>query len=172
MKTKFIVLFLFISLTITGCSLTESTNEKGEKTSEFNVGEIAKVNNTKMVINSVTKIYKECSFEWEGKCESYTEPENDYFLLVDLTVENIGSETLSISSLMSFDLKDNNGEKGSLSFMLDAVKSSLDGDVMAGDKLKGQIAFDVKDSNVYYFYYSDSLVDSPIKFVINKEDIK
>lgn len=172
MKTKFIVLFLFISLTITGCSLTESTNEKGEKTSEFNVGEIAKVNNTKMVINSVTKIYKECSFEWEGKCESYTEPENDYFLLVDLTVENIGSETLSISSLMSFDLKDNNGEKGSLSFMLDAVKSSLDGDIMAGDKLKGQIAFDVKDSNVYYFYYSDSLVDSPIKFVINKEDIK
>lgn len=172
MKTKFIVLFLFISLTITGCSLTESTNEKGEKTSEFNVGEIAKVNNTKMVINSVTKIYKECSFEWEGKCESYTEPENDYFLLVDLTVENIGSKTLSISSLMSFDLKDNNGEKGSLSFMLDAVKSSLDGDVMAGDKLKGQIAFDVKDSNVYYFYYSDSLVDSPIKFVINKEDIK
>lgn len=172
MKTKFIVLFLFISLTITGCSLTESTNEKGEKTSEFNVGEIAKVNNTKMVINSVTKIYKECSFEWEGKCESYTEPENDYFLLVDLTVENIGSKTLSISSLMSFDLKDNNGEKGSLSFMLDAVKSSLDGDIMAGDKLKGQIAFDVKDSNVYYFYYSDSLVDSPIKFVINKEDIK
>lgn len=172
MKTKFIVLFLFISLTITGCSLTESTNEKGEKTSEFNVGEIAKVNNTKMVINSVTKIYKECSFEWEGKCESYTEPENDYFLLVDLTVENIGSETLSISSLMSFDLKDNNGEKGSLSFMLDAVKSSLDGDVMAGDKLKGQIAFDVKDSDVYYFYYFDSLGDSPIKFVINKEDIK
>lgn len=172
MKTKFIVLFLFISLTITGCSLTESTNEKGEKTSEFNVGETAKVNNTKMVINSVTKIDKECSFEWEGKCESYTEPENDYFLLVDLTVENIGSETLSISSLMSFDLKDNNGEKGSLSFMLDAVKSSLDGDVMAGDKLKGQIAFDVKDSDVYYFYYSDSLVDSPIKFVINKEDIK
>ena len=172
MKTKFIVLFLFISLTITGCSLTESTNEKGEKTSEFNVEETAKVNNTKMVINSVTKIDKECSFEWEGKCESYTEPENDYFLLVDLTVENIGSETLSISSLMSFDLKDNNGEKGSLSFMLDAVKSSLDGDVMAGDKLKGQIAFDVKDSDVYYFYYSDSLVDSPIKFVINKEDIK
>lgn len=97
MKTKFIVLFLFISLTITGCSLTESTNEKGEKTSEFNVGEIAKVNNTKMVINSVTKIYKECSFEWEGKCESYTEPENDYFLLVDLTVENIGSKTLSMN---------------------------------------------------------------------------
>lgn len=172
MKTKFIVFFLVISLVITGCSLTESTNEKGEKTSEFKMGETAKVNNTKMVINSVTKIDKECAFEWGGKCESYTEPENDYFLLIDLTVENIGSETLSISSLISFDLKDSNGEKGSLSYMLDAVKSSLDGDVMAGDRLKGQIAFDVKDSDVYYFYYSDSLIDSPIKFVINKDDIK
>lgn len=30
-----------------------------------------------------------------------------------------------------------------------------------------QIAFDVKDSDVYYFYYSDNIVDNPIKFVIN-----
>lgn len=30
-----------------------------------------------------------------------------------------------------------------------------------------QIAFDVKDSVVYYFYYSDIIVDNPIRFVIN-----
>lgn len=172
MKKNFIVFLFVVTFLITGCMDPNSTNEKGQKTSEFKMGETATVNNTKIVINSVTKIDKECAFEWDGKCENYTEPENDYFLLIDLTIENVGNETLSISSLMSFDLKDNNGEKGSLSFMLDSIKSSLDGDVMAGDKLKGQIAFDVKDSDVYYFYYSDSLIDNPIKFVINKEDIK
>lgn len=93
-------------------------------------------------------------------------------MLIDLTIANDGKENLSISSLLSFDLKDNNGEKGSITYLLNSVKSQLDGDIVAGDKLKGQIAFDVKDSDVFYFYYRDGLLDSPVKFVINKGDIK
>lgn len=42
---------------------------------------------------------------------------------------------------------------------------------MSGDKLKGQVAYDVTESDTYNFYYEDSLLDDPIKFVINKSDI-
>lgn len=173
MKKKFIILVCVLSFVLCGCfSSADSTNEKGKKTIEFNFGEIAKVNDTKITLNSVKKIEKECLYKWEGKCQSYTEPDNDYFLLIDLTIANDGKENLSISSLLSFDLKDNNGEKGSITYLLNSVKSQLDGDIVAGDKLKGQIAFDVKDSDVFYFYYRDGLLDSPVKFVINKGDIK
>ena len=46
------------------------------------------------------------------RCSSYNEPDNDFFLVIDATIENMGSEELSVSSILSFDLKDANGEKG------------------------------------------------------------
>ena len=74
-------------------------------------------------------------------------------------------------NINNFDLKDDNGEKGNLEITLDAINSSLDNSIMANDKLKGQIAYDVKDSEKYYLYYQDSLIDDNIKFIINKSDI-
>ena len=94
------------------CSETTSNNQDGKKTKEFAINEVATVNNTKITINSVKKILKECSFEWDGECSSYNEPDNDFFLVIDATIENMGSEELSVSSILSFDLKDANGEKG------------------------------------------------------------
>ena len=94
------------------------------------------------------------------------------FSVIDLTIENTGSEELSISSMMSFDLKDSNGERGSYALLTESISSQLDGQVMAGDLLKGQIAYDVKDSDVFNFYYLDSLLDDQIKFVINKANIQ
>lgn len=170
-KTIISIFFIAFCLLLTGCTETASTNQDGKLTKEFTVGETATVNNTKIKINSIKKITEECSFEWDGKCESYTKPDNDYFLLFDITIENTGSNELNISSIMSFDLKDDNGEKGNLEITLDAINSSLDNSIMANDKLKGQIAYDVKDSEKYYLYYQDSLIDDNIKFIINKSDI-
>lgn len=162
---------LSITFFVTGCTETVSSDDKGNKKTEFNINETAIVNNTKIKINSVKKINSECSWEFEGKCYSLNEPENDYFLLIDLTLENNGDEEVSVSSLMQFELKLPNGEKASQEYMLDAVKSSLDGSIMPNDLLKGQIAFDVSDEEYYYFYYQDGLFDDNIKFVINKNEI-
>lgn len=170
---KFFCFLAILSITffITGCTETVSSDDKGNTKTEFNINETAIVNNTKIKINSVKKINSECSWEFEGKCYSLNEPENDYFLLIDLTLENNGDEEVSISSLMQFELKLPNGEKASQEYMLDAVKSSLDGSIMPNDLLKGQIAFDVSDEEYYYFYYQDGLLDDNIKFVINKNEI-
>ncbi len=129
------------------------------------------MNDTEVKINSVKKILKECSFEYEGECISYTEPDNDFFILVDLTIKNKGEEELDISSIMAFDLKDEIGEKGKYALLLKSINSQLDGSVMSNDLLKGQIAYGVNESDKYYFYYKDSVFDDTIKFVINDSDI-
>lgn len=170
LKAVLIVAVMMISLT--GCSETVAKDDAGNTKTEFSAFEVATVNDTKIKINSVKKIMNECAWEYDGECQSYTEPDNDYFLVIDLTIENTGDDELAVSSMMSFELKDENGEKGGYTFMLDAVSSQLDGSVMPGDLLKGQIAFDVKDSNTYNFYYLDSLLDDKIKFVINQSDIE
>lgn len=157
---------------LTGCTETVSTDQGGNAKTEFSINETANVNNTKIKINSVTEVKNECAFEWDGSCESYTEPENAFFLVIDLTIENAGDDELNISSILSFELKTTDGEKADQSIMLDAVQSQLDDTVMPNDTLKGQIAYDVKESDQYYFYYEDSLLDSPIKFVINRSDIQ
>lgn len=156
---------------LTGCEENVTKDDSGNEKKQFNISETATINDTKIKINSIKKIEKECSWEYDGECQSYTEPDNDYFLVIDLTIENTGSEDLAVSSMMSFELKDSNGEKGKYAFLTEAISSQLDGTVMAGDLLKGQIAYDVKDSETFNFYYSDNL-DVQVKFTINKSDIK
>lgn len=171
---KFIMVLIIILMTFTvsGCfQETVTKDTEGNTKNEFSIGETAVVNNTKITINSVKKIEKECLFEYDGKCESYNKPDGDYFLVIDITIENIGEEEMSISSLMQFELKNSSGEKADQSVTLQAVKSSLDGNVMAHDILKGQLGYDVTDSEYYYLYYQDSLLDDSIKIKINKTDI-
>lgn len=170
---KFAIFFFscLLLLGVTGCSDTESTNEDGKKTRDFTVGETATVNDTKITINSVKKLLSSCVWEYDGKCQSEQKPAGDYYLVIDLTIENTGKEDLSISSIMSFELKAKSGEKGSYALLTKEIKSQLDGTVMSKDTLKGQIAYDVKDAESYTFYYSDTLIDSPIRFLISKDNI-
>lgn len=172
MKKNFCFLvILSIIFFVTGCTGTVSSDDKGNTKTVFNINETAIVNNTKIKINSVKKILSECLLEYGEKCYSLNEPENDYFLLIDVTLENNSDEEISVSSLMQFELKSPDGEKANQEYMLDAVKCGLDGSIMPNDMLKGQIAFDVSDEEYYYFYYQDSLFDDNIKFVINKDEI-
>lgn len=164
-------LIMLSIIELTGCEENVPQDDSENEKKQFNISETATINDTKIKINSIKKIEKECSWEYDGECQSYTEPDNDYFLVIDLTIENTGSEDLAVSSMMSFELKDSNGEKGKYAFLTEAISSQLDGTVMAGDLLKGQIAYDVKDSETFNFYYSDNL-DDQVKFTINKSDIK
>ena len=166
------IVAILLIVSVTGCTTTKSTDQKGNTKTSFTVNETAIVNKTKLKINSIKKLTKECAYEYDGKCYSYNEPENDYFIIIDITIENTGDEEQSISSILQFELKDPDGEKQSQEYMLEAIKSSLDGSIMANDTLKGQIAFDVKDKEYYNLYYQDSLFDDNIKFKINKTDIK
>lgn len=166
------LLIVAISMVMAGCTETKSSDEDGNSKRDFNISETAIVNNTKIKINAIKKIEKECLWEYDGKCQSWKEPDNDIFIVIDLTIENTGDDDLSISSMMSFELKDKNGNKGIYALLTNSIKSQLDGKVMKNDKLTGQIGYDVKSADIYNFYFKNSLLDNSIKFIINPSDIQ
>lgn len=163
---------LFACLTLCGCTEADKKDENGNKKEVFNFGEVAVVNNVSIKLNSVKKILSECLFEWDGACQSESKPDNDYFLIVDLTIENKKEEDINVSSIMCFEMKMPDGEKVNSKILLgDTVTSQLDGTVLPGELLKGQIVYDVKESDEYYFYFKEGGFSSPIKFIIKASDI-
>jgi hypothetical protein len=80
-------------------------------------------------------------------------------LKANFTIVNKGSSDLNVSSLLSFDSKDNDGTKLE-SAMFDCGSSSLDGKILAGDKLKGDICWKSTSLAPFKIYYTAKLFGS------------
>lgn len=75
--------------------------------------------------------------------DEFNQPKpGDTFLLIDITAVNQTSQSQSFSSLLSFTLKDSTGQKYDETIDTNAP-SSPDGNVAAGGKIRGTIAYDV-----------------------------
>jgi hypothetical protein len=80
-------------------------------------------------------------------------------LKANFTIENTGSDDLAVSSLLSFSAKDSEGSKLEQD-IFDCGSSSLDGKVLPGDKLKGDICWKTSAAGVFRIYYEPSLLGS------------
>ncbi len=80
-------------------------------------------------------------------------------LIANFVVDNsAGTKEITISSLMSFEAKDSEGNKLSTAF---CDGSGLDGSVLVGDKLRGSICWDgVLEGATLKIYYEPSLFGS------------
>lgn len=140
---------------------------------EYKVGDRVELENTIVILNSVMGIDKECFFNNGDVCLSYIEPTNDYFLIVDLTIENKQDKDIGISSFINFELLDKSAERAVQQYYLNRLDNNVDGIIRANGKIIGQIAYDVKNSEYYNFYYiEDKTKGEKVKFVIDKKDIK
>mgnify|MGYP000459160260 CR=1 FL=1 len=141
---------------------TEASSESAGGTGSFaSVGDTVLAGDFEITLNSVQTL----------SSGSLTDPDNDFFLLIDATVANNSGEDTTISSLLSFDLRGSDG----FSYDIDIFapeKGSLDGDVRAGGILRGQIAFDVVNLDYYDFTFEPSLLGSEqARFRINSSDL-
>ena len=141
---------------------TEAASESaGGSTAAAAVGDTVSVGEFEITVNSVETL----------SSGSLTDPDNDFFLLIDATIANNSDEDETISSLLSFDLRGSDG----FSYDIDIFapeKGSLDGDVRAGGILRGQIAFDVEDLEYYDFTFEPSLFgNDQATFRINNSDL-
>lgn len=168
MRKKLVLttLLIFI-LAITGCSEstidkveTESNNasnatpakeeeatpppEPKEPEIRFLTGDTVKFDDLEITLNGVRT----------SKGDQYFKPKNAKFLLVELTIENKGDKAANISTLLSMSLYDADSFKSDIAIFTDS-KGSLDGEIAAGRKLRGEVAFDVHDSAYYEFVYGD-----------------
>jgi hypothetical protein len=80
-------------------------------------------------------------------------------LLANFTIDNTsGTKEQAISSMMSFSAKDTDGNKLDFSF---CDGSQLDGTVLVGDKLKGNVCWDgVRTDSIVKIYYVASFLGS------------
>ncbi len=79
-------------------------------------------------------------------------------LLAVFVVENTGSKDISISSLMSFEAKDQDGNKGQSDIFVETDTGGLDGTVLPGDKLRGHVAWSGLGDGVR-IHYTPGLLD-------------
>lgn len=105
------------------------------KKSNFAVGDTFKLDNIQYKVNSVRV----------SNGSEYVKPKNgNTFLLIDITVENQGSEDAPVSSIMSFKLVDKDGrsQEFSISALMEA-KGKMDGTITPGRKVTGELGYEI-----------------------------
>jgi hypothetical protein len=125
------------------------------------VGETGTIGNIKITFNSF----------FTPKGSGYIKPDDGYeFLGVDITIENMGNESENVSSLLQMYLKDPLGHVIDVDmFASSAAGTSPEGEISAGEKVKGQIGFQVlKGSTGLVFVFDDVMNDNgKVFFKIN-----
>ena len=109
------------------------------KVEAYKVGEAIQVKDHTIILNEVTV---------RGKR-----------LKANFTVENKGDDEIVISSIMSFSARDAEGTKLKQE-IFDCSSSSLDGKLLAGDKIKGDICWEGLSTDSAKIYYEASLLGS------------
>lgn len=136
--------------------IVEPTNSALHK---YAIGELVKVDDVQIVINEVKEVPGTQYFEPE---------EGNRFVSVDLTLENLGSDDFTVSSLMLFTLKDDTGQEYSISISGIAASGgkSPDGTIIPGDKLRGQLVYEipVNASGAVLIFEPDLLGSSSVRF--------
>jgi ASC-1-like (ASCH) protein len=126
----------------------EEVKEEEPKDEMLTIGDSVKFNNVYVTVKSVRK--------YAGNPDKWEEPDRDYFLIYDVVVENKGEKAYNLSSLMQFSVYDADGYSQDMGIFV-TTRGSLDGEVGAGRKMAGEIAFDVDDSEYFEFVFEQIL---------------
>ena len=126
----------------------ESKSQKGYKI--FEIGTTAKISNLHFCVNST---------RW-SKGDELSLPKSDHiFLILDCTINNLDNKPITISSMMMFKLNDKEGYSQDQNWFLD-TKGQLDGELSPGQKMRGEIAFEVeKNQTSWEFIFKPDLIN-------------
>ena len=115
----------------------------------FSIGETATNGTWSVTVNSV---------QTNKGDQIFTPASGDTFLVVDVTVSNLSSTPQLVSSVASFTLKDSTGQAYNEKFT--DIGKPLDGTIQPGDKLRGQLVYEVATSQrAFEFQFQGSLFD-------------
>ena len=121
---------------------------------KYAVGDIVKVGDIQLVINEVKEIPGTEFFKPEA---------GNRFVIIDVTMEKVGTADHAASSIMEFTLKDDSGQEYSESFSAEAASGGKapGGTIIPGDKLRGQIGYEIPISaKGFVLTYSNGFFDA------------
>ena len=126
------------------------SDDTSDDIKHFEIGDKIKLNDITLKINKI-KTSNGGDFE--------TPKKGHEFLIVNSTVENIGEESTSLSSLLQFKVVDINGLSYE-SVFLSELKGSLDGELAPTRKMTGEIAYEVpKDAKKIELEFIDNFFE-------------
>lgn len=112
----------------------ELAGETAQQT--YNVGDVIAMGTTNITVNEV--LYP--------TGDEFNKPNAGFkFLVVDLTIENLSTTAISVSTLLQMSVKDSSSQKYDVDLMASVASggSSPDGEIAPGEKLRGQVGFQV-----------------------------
>jgi hypothetical protein len=125
---------------------------------ELGIGSTGETDGLKITVNGVKR-------ETGG---FFPPKEGMEYLILDLSFENTTDSEQTVSSLLSFNVKDGTGQEYSITFGPD-IKESPDGTIAPHDTLRGESAFEVpKGATGLVFTYEPFLTGEPISFKLDK----
>lgn len=159
---KKILVTVFTVLVLFGCVQDTVTDEQPspvEKPSEYSIGQ--KVNFESGLVLTIVSVRSDDGDEY------FKPDEGNEYLVFKAKLENNTSETYTVSSFLSFELKSKEGVVMSRSFYPD-MEGNLDSTILSGDVLLGEVAFEVPLSVTegLYLYFKVDLFSDPIKIKI------
>ncbi len=116
-------------------AVEESDDAEMEEAEGFVVGDTVRMGELVMRLHSV---------RWDTGDEFFGPDEGTRWLVADIEIENEADSPTSISSIMMFDLVDEDNRTRDIELMAD-TEGSLDGELGAGRSMRGDIAWEVRD---------------------------
>lgn len=123
----------------------EANEEEVAEEKDLEIGTTVDFNGLHVTLNGAKKY--DGDGEWEVS-------ENDFFVILDISIENNTDEAANISTMLQMDLVDPSGYAQDMDFMAE-TRGSLDGEVGAGRTMAGEISFDVEESDFFEFIFQD-----------------
>ena len=151
---------VFIELGESPISIDPPAELAGETAQEtFKLGDIVDIGSFILVVNGV---------ESSSGSDFVKPAEGNEFVVVDLSLENKLDESVVVSSLIQMSLKDATGQKYDVNILASAAggASTPDGELAPGEKLRGQVAFEVpSDAEALVFVFDPSIIGTGRAFV-------
>ena len=122
----------------------QAADSEGEGTEEpgapdvlnLSIGDTAKVGDAEVTVHG---------FRLDKGDEFFGPDEGNTWLVVDVTVVNTGGDSYALSSVLQTAARDQEGREHGIAFGPD-LHGGLDGQIPPGDKLRGEVAFEVPAS--------------------------
>jgi hypothetical protein len=112
----------------------ELAGETAQQT--YNIGDVIAMGTTNITVNEV--LYP--------AGDDFNKPNEGFkFLVVDVTIENLSATAISVSTLLQMSVKDSSSQKYDVDLMASVASGGTtpDGELAPGEKLRGQVGFQV-----------------------------
>ncbi len=141
---------VFVELGDEPIAIDPPTDLVGElEQSAFSIGDVIEIGEMTLTVNEITN----------PPGDEFSKPDEGHkFLVVDVTFENKSAETQTLSSLLQMNLKDDTGQQYDVDLMASIVSdgSTPDGEIAPGEKIRGQVGFQVPEDATGFVFVFDA----------------